>query len=120
MRLETRTLFWLLRGAYGARGATGAPAGAERGLRGPSSEGEGGPRGRGPPDLVRGVSYATIVDPHAGAVKYSRRCGEVMSCDLSQAVTVSSSCCAAAGRSTGGVLGVRAELAQRVGRAPAV
>jgi hypothetical protein len=30
------------------RRATGAPAGAERGLRGPASDGEKGPRGRRP------------------------------------------------------------------------
>src|ERR1700736_3758555 len=34
------------------RRATGAPAGAERGSRGPASGGEGGPRGRRPPDLI--------------------------------------------------------------------
>ena len=34
-----------------ARRATGAPAGAERGSRGPASDGEGGSAGRNPPDL---------------------------------------------------------------------
>src|SRR5437660_1231407 len=48
MRLETRTLYSLLLAASRARRATGAPAGAERGSRGPASEGEGGPRGRSP------------------------------------------------------------------------
>src|SRR5438309_11492595 len=53
MRLEPRALYSLLPAAYRARRATGAPAGAERGSRGPASADEGGPRGRSPPDLVK-------------------------------------------------------------------
>src|SRR6266851_8668694 len=47
-------------------GARGAPAGAERGSRGPASEGEGGPRGRSPPDLVssrHSISSMAPLDP---------------------------------------------------------
>src|SRR5579863_1119053 len=57
MRLETTTLSSLRLAAERARRATGAPAGAERGSWGPASDGEGGPRGRSPPDQLTRRSW---------------------------------------------------------------
>src|SRR5580693_3070944 len=72
-------MYSLLRAAERARRATDAPAGAERGSRGPASDGEKGSAGAKPPGscwLLRSQLYdetrsssRTVFHPHAAAME---------------------------------------------------